>query len=130
MSEKKGFFSSLFGGEKTGGCCSIELVEETENSGCGCEPVEEVQETVDENLMTIKVLGSGCKSCVEMEKNVWFALWELKMEANVVKVSDVTEIAAYGVMATPALVIDEQLIKSGRVMKVGELKELFQKHNK
>lgn len=134
MSEKKGFFSSLFGSKKSSGCCSMEIVEEKENSGCGCgcgcAPEEAVTDAVDESLMTIKVLGPGCKNCVEMEKNVRFVLWDLKMEANVIKVSDISEIASYGVMATPALVIDDKLIGSGRVMKVGELKELFQKHDK
>lgn len=72
--------------------------------------------------MVIKVLGSGCANCTKLAANVKEALLELGMEATVEKVEDFKVIMSYGVMKTPALVIDEKLVASGRVCKVGEIK--------
>ena len=58
--------------------------------------------------MKIKVLGPGCKNCVNLEKNTRAALAELGLDADVEKVTDYGDIAAYGVMKTPGLVIDEE----------------------
>jgi small redox-active disulfide protein 2 len=75
--------------------------------------------------MKIKVLGSGCKNCRNLEKNVREALEECKKDAVIEKVTDMKEILKYGVMKTPALVIDEKVVISGRVAAVKELKEII-----
>lgn len=75
--------------------------------------------------MEIKVLGPGCANCRQMEKEVFNALAELDIAANIEKVKDVKKIVAYGVMATPALVINEKVKLSGRVPKREELKRLI-----
>jgi len=65
--------------------------------------------------MIIKVLGSGCANCKKLEALATKAAAELGANAEIVKVTDIGEIMGYGVMSTPALVIDEQLKVAGRV---------------
>lgn len=75
--------------------------------------------------MEIKVLGTGCANCTNLEKNVKNALAELQVEAEVSRVEDFQKIAAYGVMRTPALVINEKVKVFGRVPNVEEVKKLI-----
>lgn len=75
--------------------------------------------------MNIKILGSGCKNCVALERNTREALAEMDLDAEVTKVTDYPTIASYGIMKTPGLVVDEQVIVSGRVPKPAEIKELL-----
>jgi len=77
--------------------------------------------------MEIKILGSGCKRCNELEENTKKALEEMGLVAEVIKVTDFKEIAKYGVMTTPALVIDEKVISKGKVLKKEEIKEMLSK---
>jgi small redox-active disulfide protein 2 len=74
-------------------------------------------------MMEIKVLGPGCKNCTNLEANTKKALEELNIEATVEKVTDMKEIMGYGVMRTPALVVDGKLKMMGRVPKPSEIKE-------
>ncbi|NMB46654.1 MAG: thioredoxin family protein [Firmicutes bacterium] len=76
--------------------------------------------------MIIKVLGTGCPKCKETEANVRAALAELGVEAEVVKVTDVNEIMEYGVFMTPALVIDEKVVVSGKLPSIEEIKGWIQ----
>ncbi len=78
--------------------------------------------------MEVKVLGSGCANCVRLEKTVREAVAELGLAATVTKVTDLKEIMAYGVMATPALVVDGRVRISGRVPGKDEVKRLLQEH--
>jgi small redox-active disulfide protein 2 len=71
--------------------------------------------------MDIKVLGSGCANCQTLEKRTVEAIGQLGIDAAVDKVTDFGDIASYGVMSTPALVVDEQVVMSGRVPTVPEL---------
>jgi len=73
----------------------------------------------------IKVLGPGCANCKNLEKATRQALSDLGLEATVEKVEDYPTIAGYGVMSTPALVVDEKLLVSGRVPTVGQIRELL-----
>lgn len=75
--------------------------------------------------MEIKVLGPGCKNCNALELATEQALDQLGMDVGFTKVTDYAEIASYGVLNTPALVIDEDLKFAGRVPGVEELKELI-----
>lgn len=65
--------------------------------------------------MIIKILGSGCPNCKKLEMNTKKALKELNLDVTVEKVEDFEKIMAYGVMSTPALVVDEEVKFSGRV---------------
>jgi small redox-active disulfide protein 2 len=75
--------------------------------------------------MEIKVLGPGCTNCTTLEKRTRDALAAMGVEAAVEKVTDFAEIASYGVMSTPALVVDDQVVVSGRVPKVDEIEALL-----
>jgi len=77
--------------------------------------------------MIIKILGSGCKSCVTLAENTKAALTEIGMEAEIIKVTDFVEIAAFGVMSTPALVIDEKVVSFGKVLKSKEIVKILEK---
>lgn len=78
--------------------------------------------------MIIKVLGTGCSNCRNLEKHTQIAVLELGISANVIKEEDIQKIISYKVMRLPALVIDEQVILSGRVPSVSEIKEIIKKH--
>ena len=73
--------------------------------------------------MDILVLGPGCMNCITLEKRVRTAVQELGIDADVYKISDYAKIAEYGVMKTPAMVVDEKVIFYGKVPSVSELKE-------
>ncbi|WP_461201196.1 thioredoxin family protein [Anoxybacillus sp. TBDG-1] len=75
--------------------------------------------------MIIKVLGTGCKKCRELEQNVRMALAQLQVDAQVEKVEDIAKIMSYGVMSTPALVVNEKVISAGKLLSVDEIKELL-----
>lgn len=77
--------------------------------------------------MIIKILGSGCKNCEILKENTEAAIKELGLEAEIIKVTDFKEIMAYGVMSTPALVIDEQVVSFGKVLKSKDIVKLINK---
>ncbi|WP_374382330.1 thioredoxin family protein [Pseudomonas fluvialis] len=76
--------------------------------------------------MHIKILGPGCKKCQLLLENTQQALATLGMYASIEKVSDYAAIAALGVMSTPALVINERVVASGRVLDSQEIAHLLQ----
>lgn len=75
--------------------------------------------------MIIKVLGPGCNNCKTLERVTREAVAELGIEATIEKIEDYPTIAGYGVMSTPALVIDEKVVTSGRVPTPAHLRELL-----
>lgn len=75
--------------------------------------------------MIIKVLGTGCTKCKKLEENAKKAVSESGKDVTVEKVTDFKDIMKYGVMKTPALVIDEKVKVSGRVAKVDEIIKLL-----
>lgn len=75
----------------------------------------------------VKVLGSGCAKCNALEEAVRAALEELGMDTAIDHVTDFAQIAAYGVMTTPALVVDGKVVSYGKVLKKDEAKALIQK---
>ena len=79
--------------------------------------------------MDIKILGPGCPRCQALEKAVINSLAELDITADVSKVDDIMKIMGYGVMHTPALVINEKVVMSGRVPSAAEIKEILIKNN-
>ncbi|WP_114520859.1 thioredoxin family protein [Altererythrobacter sp. ZODW24] len=70
--------------------------------------------------MIIKILGSGCKKCITLEQNAKAAAEAMGIQAEIIKVTDFVEMASYGVMSTPGLVIDEKLVSAGKVLSVEE----------
>ena len=66
-------------------------------------------------MLTIKILGSGCANCKKLEAVAREAATQANVAAEFVKVSDMKEIMAYDVMSTPALVINDKVMSSGRI---------------
>jgi small redox-active disulfide protein 2 len=75
--------------------------------------------------MNIKILGPGCANCTNLERVTREAAAELGLDATFEKVTDYGAIAGYGVMRTPGLVVDEQLVLSGRVPTASQVKALL-----
>lgn len=76
--------------------------------------------------MDIKILGPGCKNCVLLYKMTSQAVQELGVDAAIEKIEDYGRIASYGVMSTPALVVDGVVAFSGRVPTPSKLREIIQ----
>jgi len=76
-----------------------------------------------ERKMEIKILGTGCTSCKNLERNTIAAVEEMGISASIEKVENIMDIMAYNVLRTPALVVDEQVKIMGRVPSVEEIKK-------
>ncbi len=72
-------------------------------------------------MLSIKVLGSGCANCKRLEQLARKVITDLSIEAEVIKVTDPTKYADYGVLATPGLVINEKTVSSGRIPSLAEI---------
>jgi small redox-active disulfide protein 2 len=81
-------------------------------------------------MMNIKILGTGCKNCVALIENTKTALSNLGIEAEIEKVTDYAEIAKFGIMSTPGLVIDEKVVSFGKVLKPNEIAKIIEKVTK
>ncbi|MCH4184314.1 MAG: thioredoxin family protein [Eggerthellaceae bacterium] len=77
------------------------------------------------NKRTITIYGSGCKKCQALEKNSRAAVDELGIDADVDHVTDIVEISAAGIMSTPALAIDGQVVSMGKVLDTKVIKTLL-----
>ena len=75
--------------------------------------------------MIIKVLGPGCANCQNLERATRAAVADLGLDATIEKVTDYAAIAGYGVMSTPGLVVDDQVVLTGRVPTVAQVRELL-----
>jgi small redox-active disulfide protein 2 len=75
--------------------------------------------------MKIEILGSGCAKCKSLEKNVRQAVSELGIKAEIVKIEDIAKIVEYGVMGTPAMVVDGVIRSSGKLLDVAAVKKLL-----
>ena len=80
--------------------------------------------------MDIKILGSGCKKCITLEDHARKGAAELGLEPSLEAIHDPVAIAGYGVMRTPALVIDGKVVVSGRVPTGDEVRSLLSKASK
>lgn len=137
MSEKKGFLSGLFGNRKSGTEEAGTEVKDGQVSECGCScscNVEEVKETsgeccpeAEDGLCRIKVLGSGCKNCHALLESTKEAVKAMGLGIEVGYVTDMQEIAKYGVMSMPALVVNEKVASMGKVLKAAEVEKLLRK---
>ena len=76
--------------------------------------------------MEIKVLGTGCPNCRKTKAVVAEAISALGVDATIIEVTDISDIMAYGVMSTPAIVIDETVVGSGGVPTMAQMTGLIQ----
>jgi len=77
--------------------------------------------------MKLEILGTGCPKCIKLEELARKAASDLGIEAEVKKVKDVKEIMRYGVMITPALVVDGEVKVAGKVPSLEEIKTMIKK---
>ena len=105
--------------EETAGCCGS--VSKEESAGCCCgAPVE--------GICCVKVLGAGCKSCHEQYENAKAAVEALGLNVEVEYITDMEKVMAYGVMSMPAIVVNEQVVSMGKVLKAADVEKLLRKH--
>lgn len=113
---------ALFGKKKknetTSACCG--------GGNCNAESMAKA-ETAKTEGSGVKVLGSGCAKCNQLEAATKAALEQLGLDTTIDHVTDFTQIAAYGVMTTPALVIDGKVVSYGKVLKTEEVVKILQK---
>lgn len=105
--------------------------EETKSScccggNCDCESMEQAEKAKTEGA-SVKVLGSGCAKCNALEAATKAALEQLGMDTTIEHVTDFAKIAAYGVMSTPALVVDGKVVSYGKVLKTEEVIAILKK---
>ena len=77
--------------------------------------------------MEIKVLGTGCANCKKTKAVIADAVTEMHLDLKVVEVQDISAIMAYGVMSSPAIVIDEKVVSTGRVPAKSQVIEMIRK---
>ena len=78
-----------------------------------------------EGKLELKILGSGCANCNRLEEAAKQALADLSLDADLVHVTDFAQIAAYGVMSTPALMVNEKLVSYGKVLSKDQVKKIL-----
>ena len=114
---------SLFGKKK-------EVIKEQSSCCCGgncnADSVESAKETLSSGA-NVKVLGGGCDKCNTLEQNVKEALNELGMTDEIDHVTDFGQIAAMGVMSTPALVVDNKVVSMGKVLSKDDAVKVLKK---
>mgnify|MGYP003054496537 FL=1 len=120
--EKENIIMWLFGRknkkEETSACCC--------GGNCNAESMTKAEQAEKERA-SIKILGSGCEKCNQLEAATKVALEQLNMDTSIDHITDFTQIAAYGVMTTPALVIDGKVVSYGKVLKADEVIKILQK---
>ena len=104
--------------EKTTSCCC--------GGNCDAESMAKA-ETAKVEGASVKVLGTGCAKCNQLEAATKAALEQLGMDTTIDHVTDFSRITAYGVMTTPALVIDGKVVSYGKVLKTDEVVKILQK---
>ena len=106
-------------------------MEEESKSSCCCggkctpESMQAAEE--EKRKMGVKILGGGCAKCNQLEAATIEALTELGMDTTIEHVKEYERIAAYGVMTTPALVIDGKVVSYGKVLKKDEVVKILKK---
>ncbi len=106
--------------EATSCCCC--------GGNCNTEaPAGSEAEGKKEEGASVKVLGSGCAKCNQLEAATKEALNQLGMDSTIEHVTDFSKIAAYGVMSTPALVVDGKVVAYGKALKTEDVVKILQK---
>lgn len=119
-------FGNLFGkkiGKSHGGCLGASL-SETPVCDCG-KACKAASSANDGGAVLVKVMGSGCKKCRQLYENALAAADRLDRAVQVEYVTDIAEIAAAGVMVTPALSVAGKVVSSGKILTVAEIEEML-----
>lgn len=104
--------------EESVGCCCGSTAPKAETSSCCCgAPVE--------GICCVKVLGAGCKSCHEQYENAKAAVQALGLNVEVEYITDMEKVMEYGVMSMPAIVVNDQVVSMGKVLKAVDVEKLL-----
>lgn len=103
--------------EKENRCC--------QGVNCTLETMEQAEK--EKKQQGVKILGGGCDKCNQLEESTIKALSELGMDTTIEHVRDFEKIAAFGVMTTPALVVDGKVVSYGKVLKKDEVVDILKK---
>ena len=103
--------------EQAAGCCCGSEAKE-ENTCCGA-PVD--------GICCIKVLGAGCKTCHEQYENAKAAVAALGLSIEVEYITDMEKVMEYGVMSMPAIVVNDQVVSMGKLLKAADVEKLLRK---
>ena len=125
---------SLFNSEKRKAptCCCGSTEPKAEKSSCCCSaPKAEASAcccgTSVEGICCVKVLGAGCKSCHAQYENVKAAVQALGLSVEVEYITDMEKVMEYGVMSMPAIVVNDQIVSMGKVLKAADVETLLRK---
>lgn len=113
-----GLFNFVNKKEENSCCCGNNPVD-AEKESCCCNDVGDAP-------VSIKVLGSGCKSCHELYENTKEAVKNAGLSVEVEYITDMEKIMGYGVMSMPALVVNEKVVSMGKVLKAEDVEKLLQ----
>lgn len=108
----------LFRKKKEESCCC--------GGNCNAETMKKAEESKNGGA-SVKILGSGCAKCDQLKANTLEALKTLGMDTAIDHITDFTQIAAYGVMTTPALVVDGKVVSFGKVLITDEVVSILRK---
>lgn len=100
---------------------------------CGCQTSEAREIANDccleakDGICCIKVLGAGCKSCHELYENAKEAVKAMGLSVEVEYITDMQKVMEYGVMSMPAVVVNEKVVSTGKVLKAADVEKLLRK---
>ena len=101
-------------------CCCGSAPKAEESTSCCCgKPVD--------GICCVKVLGAGCKACHEQFENAKTAVKAMGLAVEVEYVTDMEKVMSYGVMSMPAIVVNEQVVSMGKVLKAADVEKLLRK---
>ena len=119
--------------EKKSCCCGSTEPKAEESTGCCCGSAPKAEASACccgapvEGICCVKVLGAGCKSCHEQYENAKAAVQALGLNVEVEYITDMEKVMGYGVMSMPAIVVNDQVVSMGKVLKAADVEKLLHK---
>ena len=115
-------------------CCGGAEATVEEKSGCCCGSAPKTDNSTScccgssaKGISSIKILGAGCKSCHDQYENAKTAVKAMGLSVEVEYITDMEKVMAYGVMSMPAIVVNEQVVSMGKVLKAADVEKLLHK---
>ena len=115
-------------------CCGGAEATVEEKSGCCCGSAPKTDNSTScccgssaKGISSIKILGAGCKSCHDQYENATTAVKAMGLSVEVEYITDMEKVMAYGVMSMPAIVVNEQVVSMGKVLKAADVEKLLHK---
>ena len=115
-------------------CCGGAEATVEEKSGCCCGSAPKADNSTScccgssaKGISSIKILGAGCKSCHDQYENTKTAVKAMGLSVEVEYITDMEKVMAYGVMSMPAIVVNEQVVSMGKVLKAADVEKLLHK---